>query len=103
MKASSSPFERYCTGAEHVAERMVVEKDNKEYLAEKEDLRERGGTYRAIETNTFQRSLSATPQILGKVPASSYATVLVRFRSLLKVSHYVIDALCSSIMLRTIF
>ena len=61
---------------------MVFEKDNKEYLAEKEDLQERGGTYRAIETNTFQRSLSATLRVFRKVPASSHATVLVRFRSL---------------------
>ena len=29
IKASSSAFGKYCTGAEHVTERMVFEKDKK--------------------------------------------------------------------------
>jgi len=47
-----------------------------------EELQERGGTYRANVTNPFQHSLLATPQVLGKGPASSHATEAFRFRSL---------------------
>jgi len=61
---------------------MVFEKDNKEYLAEKEDLQERGGTDRANASHAFQQKLSVTTQISTKAPAISHVNAALSFRSL---------------------